>query len=87
MIGPNLSAYGLKPERPIFNNEQRNYNGIIIDGVNLTKNPLATGAEMEDTFIYSYNRQEAERFSKPGISFELTVEDIFGRKITATHST
>jgi hypothetical protein len=86
VAGPNLSAHGLKPERPIFNNKTQNRDGIFI-GENLTEDPLQPFAEKSGRFIYACNGQQAEEFSKPGLAFELTVEDIFRRKVTAQHRT
>jgi hypothetical protein len=87
VTGPDhLEVHRLHPDRPILNNESYTYYGNRM-GEDLTKNPLETGGERRDTFIYTCQGQQAEQFSQPGLSFELTVEDIFGRKVIAQHCT
>jgi hypothetical protein len=86
VVGPNLNVHELSPERPIFNNKTQNYDGNFI-GENLTEDPLPPFAERRGQFIYACQGQQAEQFSQSGLCFELTVEDIFGRKIVAKHYT
>ena len=86
VFGLNLSARGLKPERPIFNNKAQNRDGIFI-GENLAEDPLQPFSERSGQFIYACEGQQTEQFIQPGLSFELAVEDILGRKIIARHCT
>jgi hypothetical protein len=86
VVGPNLIVHGLNPARPIFNNKTQNRDGGFI-GENLTEDPLPPFAERCGQFIYACHGQQAEQFSQPGLSFDLSVEDVFGRKITASHIT